>query len=486
MSKETNKKKKVEEKKIEEEKKERKIVDKNWAYGYLRGNIDGSFKSIMEFAELSKTMCNPSVQYGTILNFYNKAHPNKKCDDIIDFISDEYTYQDFEFFLHTDFVVFCAVVAKYKDEFDLISLGVKIECLRIFSMLILYKLFMLDKLPEDIDAIFKKALEFIIVEEKRFDGWRYTDEATNVVFDKVCYCHQFEKKFGELIGDPNYRNKLSARAVELLGCADELDEDGPTLDEQFKWWRDQQDTLFNHYNSLRWIESVDQIPKIEGKKVPEGFKDLIKVIELLFGKWEEIKKEVCERFPDIKQHIEKLKLIFVNSAGLIHAKYKHYDKLGDSRTFSEVIEKFPMQADGLHMSISNPYFGDMGDEVYINIDSLNVHWLNYTNFSPEEIADRYSVVLRHEMGHAIVYCYDRRKYSQLKFALISDDNTNTRQKGYDWYNSLDENDKPDWEEWYNQLPEEKEANEIMGIKYTDFHWAYNTNLQHEDQREPEK
>ena len=69
MSKET-KKKKVEEEKVEEEKKERKIVDKNWGYGYLRGNIDGSFNSIIEFAELSKTMCNPSIQYGTILNFY--------------------------------------------------------------------------------------------------------------------------------------------------------------------------------------------------------------------------------------------------------------------------------------------------------------------------------------------------------------------------------------------------------------------------------
>lgn len=481
MSKET-KKKKVEEEKVEE-KKERKIVDKNWGYGYLRGNIDGSFNSIMEFAELSKTMCDPTIHYGTILNFYNKAHPNAKCDDIIDFISDEYTYQDFEFYLHADFVVFCAVVAKYKDEFDLISLGMKIECLRIFSMLILYKLFMLDKLPEDIDAIFKKALEFIIVEEKRFDGWRYTDEATNVVFDKVCYCHQFEKKFGELIGDPDYRNKLSARAVELLGCADELDDDGPTLDEQFKWWRENQDTLFNHYNSLRWIESVDQIPKIEGKKVPEGFKDLIKVIELLFGKWEEIKKEVCERFPDIKHHIEKLRIIFVNSAGIVHAKYQHYDLLCDNRTFSDVIEKFPVQADGLHMSISNTYFGDMGNEVYINIDSLNLHYLNYTNFSPEEIADRYSVVLRHEMGHAIVYCYDRRKYSHRKFALIGEANYIERDKKYDWYNSLDEKDRPDWEEWYNQLPEEKEANEIMGIKYTDFHWAYNTNLQYEGESE---
>ncbi len=481
MSKETKK------KKAEEEQKERKIIDKNWAYGYLRGNIDGAFNSITEFAELSKTMCTPTIQYGTILNFYNKAHPDKKCDDIIDFISDEYTYQDFEFFLHTDFIVFCAVVAKYQDEFDLISVGVKLECLRVFSMLILYKLFMLDKLPEDIDAIFKKAMEFIIVEEKRFDGWRYTDEATNVVFDKVCYCHQFEKKFGELIGDPDYRNKLSARSVEILGCTDEdYDENGPTLEEQFKWGRMQHEVLFNHYNSLRWIESVDQLPKLEGKKVPEGFKDLVKVIELLFGKWEEIKKEVCERFPDIKHHIEKLKLIFVNGAGLVHAKYMHYDRLGDSRTFSEMIENFPLQADGLHMSISNTYFGDMGNEVYINLDSMYLHWLNYTNFSPEEIADRYNVVLRHEMGHAIIYCHDRKRYSQLKFALIGEDNTNTRQKGYDWYNSLDEKDRPEWEEWYNQLPEEKEANEIMGIKYTDFHWAYNTNLQYEDKREPEK
>ena len=483
MSKET-KKKKVEEEKVEEQK-ERKIVDKNWSYGYLHGSIDGSFKSIMEFIEFSKTMCDPTLQHGTIVNFFNRAHPNEKCDDIVDFISDEYTFQDFEFRTHSEFIVFCSVVAKYQDEFDLISVGIKLECLRIFSMLILYKLFMLDKLPEDIDVIFKKAMEFIIVEEKRFDGWRYTDGATDTVFDKVCYCNQFENKFGELIGDPDYRNKLSARSVELIGCADEMDDDGPTLEEQFKWARMQFDTLFNHYNSLRWIESVDKLPKIEGKRVPEGFKDLIKVLELLFGKWEEIKKEVCERFPDIKQYIEKLKLIFVNSAGLVHAKYKHYDKLADNRTFAEIIEKFPMQADGLHMSISNTYFGDMGNEVYINLDSMNLHWLNYTNFSPEEIADRYSVVLRHEMGHAIVYCYDRKKYSQLKFALIGEDNSNARQKGYDWYNSLEEKDRPDWEEWYNQLPEEKQANEIMGIKYTDFHWAYNTNPQ-EDKREPKK
>jgi len=489
MSKETTKKKKVEEEKEKvEEKEKRKIVDKNWAHGYIQGSIDGSFKNITNAAGISKLMCTPTLYYGNILNFYNKAHPDEKCDDIKEFISDEYTYQDFEFYLHSEFITFCVVVAKYQYEFDIVSLSIKLECLRIFSMLILYKLYMLDRLPEDIAPIFKKALEFIIVEEKRFDGWRYTDEATNVVFDKVCYCHNFEKKFGELIGDPNYRDKLSARSIELLGYMDDepIEAGDPTLEEQFGWARKHMDVLFNHYNSLRWIETVDQLPKIDGKKVPEGFKDLIKVIELLFGKWEEIKKDVCERFPDLEQHIKNLKLIFVNSAGLVHAKYKHYDQLCDTRTFSEIIEKFPVQADGLHMSVSNTYYGDMGNEVYINIDSLNVHWLNYTNFDPEEIAKRYSVVLRHEMGHAIVYCYDRRKYSQVKIALRGEEDSNARQKGYDWYNSLDEKDQPDWEEWYNQLPEEKEANEMMGIKYTDFHWAYNTNLQYEDKSEPEK
>lgn len=348
--------------------------------------------------------------------------------------------------------------------------------LTIFSFIpaYIFKLWTLNRLPEDHKKVFDKCQEIMLSKGVYPKHHESSNELKVLVFLEMFYgdipIHTTDESVADQLNQlfPNYREEMINYYIDLLP-------NNMKTGYEFIQSIDQLTVmLYKAMSCIKNKEDADEFIKIaeaiNGDLMRERMTLLGHIIRDTYDIFEEVKDEACKRYPDIAEYIRSsASLTFRNVLGKIEKMRKSMKYDVNSNLYEEMSDSdVAFKTTAFTTSSFSRYEGGSTPITY-SIDGLLDSLIeDYPGMEYDDIMDNIRLTLRHEMGHVIAYVIKIRQSSSDYIFPESALSNKIKAKEMERRETDPEIKKLHHTVWYyTYLPEERRANALMGLTIED-------------------
>ncbi len=440
--------------------------------------ISPLMEQFIDYLELGGIIKNVKLYLCNWGELYSGLHrKDDKYNKVCSLFSDDFVYQNWDY--SANYSIYNLAMLMDDENIPVIS-SMYIEATRVLSYLAFYKDYILDRLPANTKSLITQIEDFLIVKSGYPDTFRYHGDFQINVFCKIFHDPEYEKYISDYLY-PNEDKSIKAVLFDEY-CR-------PVLKDFHKSWIDTEitdkhidgsalmmKTLCDIHDSMYKITSKDDCYNNPYVSEFPFVGKLMRIFGALFEEWERLKREMLDKFPEIKT-MDDVKLIMFNDQGLTDNysdMYGNYFSNTTQLSLKDYVTRLSLDVEGSTYSITSKYDG-VFIAVFLNIDTMIDHILSrMPNFSEIEIYERLKITVHHEMGHVIDKKLRIIKYPMDQFQTIEQASVEYRRKKLAEYESFSPEKKAevDFIDWYyTEIPEEFRANQIMGLTPDIMRWS---------------
>lgn len=357
------------------------------------------------------------------------------------------------------------------EEFHSILMGLTIFA---FIPAYIFKLWTLNRLPEDHKKVFDKCKEIMLSKGVYPKNHESSNELKVLVFLEMFYedipIHTTDESVADQLNQlfPNYREEMINYYIDLLP-------NNMKTGYEFIQSIDKLTVmLYKAMNCIKNKEDADEFIKIvesiNGDLMRERMALLGHIIRDTYDVFEEVKDEACKKYPEIAEYIRSsTSLTFRNVLGKIEKmrnsmKYEVKANLYEEMDDSDVAFK----AAAFTTSSFSRYEGGSTPITYSIDGLLDSLTEDYPGLEYDDIMDNIRLTLRHEMGHVIAHILKIRQSTGDYIFPATALSNKIKAKEIERRETDPEIKKLHHTVWYySYLPEERKANALMGITVED-------------------